>query len=198
MSEYFIIVVTSYSTNCCFPRRSLKWICMRLFNLCLSVCVRTMDAALDFNLFSFNHTNENGTDDLTSILQDLQGSLTGKPNLSSFWSAILTISYAVVICMGIAENLIVLFAIFYHKQLLNTTHNLLIATLALSDLLLCGITLPTNIWELLNRQWPFGANSKTLCQLFKAAEKFPLFLSATAIIAIAWDRYRGIVASNPR
>ena len=153
---------------------------------------------LDLDFFNLNQTNGNGTDDLTSILQDLQGSLTGKPNISSFWSAILTISYTLVICIGLAENIIVLCAIFCHKQLLSTTHNLLIATLALSDLLLCGITLPTNIWELLNKQWPFGANSKTLCQFFKAAEKFPLFLSATAIIAIAWDRYRGIVASNPR
>ena len=76
---------------------------------------------------------------------------------------------------------------------MRTAHNSLIGTLATSDFLLCLITLPVNLWEMIIQRWPFGANTETLCSFMMAAQKFPIFLSSLAIIGIGWDRYRCVI-----
>ena len=119
----------------------------------------------------------------------LQGGLEGKPEISSFWAQTLTISYLIVALLGTSANVFVMFAIGNHKKIRNLYHNLFIGTLAFSDMMMCSITLPVTLWELLYYEWPFGTDSNFICGFFLAAKKMPLILSATALCGIAWDRY---------
>jgi hypothetical protein len=77
---------------------------------------------------------------------------------------------------------------------MRTAHNAFIGTVALSDLMLCTVTLPINLRAMVSENWPFGdQNSEILCSLSMAAQKFPIFLSSMAIILIGWDRYRCVI-----
>jgi len=76
---------------------------------------------------------------------------------------------------------------------MRTAHNSFIGTLATSDFLLCLITLPVNLWEMLFQKWPFGQDTETLCSFMMAVKKFPIFFSSLAIIGIGWDRYRSVI-----
>jgi len=100
--------------------------------------------------------------------------------------------YILVIVIGSCENALVLFAIL-SRRTMRTAHNAFIGTLAMSDFLLCSITLPVNLREMTLEKWPFGKHAQTLCSMMMAAQKFPIFLSSMAIIAIGWDRYRCVI-----
>ena len=78
---------------------------------------------------------------------------------------------------------------------MRTAHNAFIGTVALSDLMLCTVTLPINLRAMVSENWPFGddQSSEILCGLSMAAQKFPIFLSSMAIILIGWDRYRCVI-----
>ena len=78
---------------------------------------------------------------------------------------------------------------------MRTAHNAFIGTVALSDLMLCTVTLPINLRSMVSENWPFGdgQSSEILCSLSMAAQKFPIFLSSMAIILIGWDRYRCVI-----
>ena len=77
---------------------------------------------------------------------------------------------------------------------MRTAHNAFIGTVALSDLMLCTLTLPINLRAMVSENWPFGEqSSEILCSLCMAAQKFPIFLSSMAIILIGWDRYRCVI-----
>ena len=74
-----------------------------------------------------------------------------------------------------------------------TAHNAFIGALAMSDLMLCTVTLPINLWKMFNERWIFGEQSQILCGFTMAAQKFPIFLSSMSIVVIGWDRYRGVI-----
>ena len=83
---------------------------------------------------------------------------------------------------------------FLYRKSMRTAHNAFIGTVALSDLMLCTLTLPINLRSMVSENWPFGdQNSEILCSLSLAAQKFPIFLSSMAIILIGWDRYRCVI-----
>ena len=83
---------------------------------------------------------------------------------------------------------------FLCRKSMRTAHNAFIGTVALSDLMLCTVTLPINLRAMVSENWPFGdQNSEILCSLSMAAQKFPIFLSSMAIILIGWDRYRCVI-----
>ena len=78
---------------------------------------------------------------------------------------------------------------------MRTAHNAFIGTVALSDLMLCTVTLPINLRSMVSESWPLDDDqtSEILCSLSMAAQKFPIFLSSMAIILIGWDRYRCVI-----
>ena len=57
---------------------------------------------------------------------------------------------------------------------MRTAHNAFIGALAMSDLMLCTVTLPINLWEMFNEKWIFGEQSQILCGFTMAAQKFPI------------------------
>ena len=126
------------------------------------------------------------------ILNTVQGAYDGKPAITEGWTWALAISFLFVTVVGVSNNLVVLMAILNHPKIRGLYHNLFIATLATSDLMMSSVTLPITLWELINYEWPFAADSNGFCGFFLAAKKFPLILSATALCGIAWDRYLSI------
>ena len=152
----------------------------------LSVGLMNSTLTSDFNL------QINDTPLTKDILNTVQGVLVGKPVITEGWTWALAISFLIIIVIGTINNLVVLMAIFNHAKIRGLYHNLFIATLATSDLMISSVTLPITLWELINYEWPFAADSNGFCGFFLAAKKFPLILSATALCGIAWDRYLSI------
>lgn len=159
-----------------------------------------MDIGLNFSKLSTNNlydgSGSNETfqqdNDLQDFLNDLRGHISGESEVSRVVFYTLMTMYIVVILAGGCANALVVLATLCRKSM-RTGHNSFIGTLAMSDFLLCMITLPVNLWEMLFEKWPFGKHTETLCSLMMAAQKFPIFLSSMAIIAIGWDRYRCVI-----
>lgn len=149
------------------------------------------------NLYSFegdkasNETFQKDHD-LQDFLKEIRGHISGESEISQAVFYTLMIIYIVVILAGGTGNALVVLATLSRKSM-RTGHNSFIGTLAMSDFLLCMVTLPVNLWEMLFEKWPFGRDTETLCSLMMAAQKFPIFLSSMAIIAIGWDRYRCVI-----
>lgn len=142
-----------------------------------------------------NETTINGTEDLEDILLDIKSHINGEWEISGVAFYSLLTLYILVMVSGSFSNGMVLFAIFYRRTM-RTAHNSFIATLAVSDFLLCIVTLPVNLWEMLFEKWPFGKHTDYLCSTMMAAQKFPIFLSSLAIVAIGWDRYRCVITPD--
>ncbi|XP_017461766.1 PREDICTED: neuropeptide F receptor-like, partial [Rhagoletis zephyria] len=61
-----------------------------------------------------------------------------------------------------------------------------------SDLLLCVITMPITLVEILSKYWPFGM-FEFFCKLIAMLQAVSIFVSTISITAIAFDRYQLIV-----
>lgn len=104
----------------------------------------------------------------------------------------LIVLYAHLICFGALGNGLVVLAVM-RKASMQTARNMFIVNLAVSDLLLCLITMPLTLLEILTRYWPLGENTLFLCKLFGGLQGVSVFVSAMSITAIALDRYQAIV-----
>ena len=96
-----------------------------------------------------------------------------------------------VITIGSIGNLLVIIA-FARQPTLRSRRNAFIINLAVSDLLLCFITMPLTLIELLNDHWPLG-DSVLSCKAAGGLQAVSIFVSTITITAIALDRYQLIV-----
>lgn len=78
---------------------------------------------------------------------------------------ILTVSYAILIIFGVVGNGLVCAAVA-RKPAMRTGRNVYIINLAISDLLLCLITMPFSLVEISVKFWPLGKP--------RSPAKFPL------------------------
>ena len=99
--------------------------------------------------------------------------------------------YVVLMVFGVTANSIVLWLVTWRRNLRNLRQVLLV-NLAVSDLLLCLITMPSTLMEIVTFSWPLG-NSQFLCKLTGSIQAVSVFVSTMTIAAIAIDRYRLIV-----
>lgn len=97
--------------------------------------------------------------------------------------------YAIVIIMGFIENLLVVIVIARHRHLHKVT-NIFIASLAVSDIVLCVFNLPFQLHYQLTDFWAFG---EVLCRIIMPTFGVPIFYSTTCMMMIAVDRYILIV-----
>lgn len=58
-----------------------------------------------------------------------------------------------------------------------------------ADLLLCLVTMPLTLMELLSKFWPYGSCA-TLCKTIATLQALSIFVSTISITAIAFDRYQ--------
>ena len=97
----------------------------------------------------------------------------------------------VVISIGTCGNLLVITAVT-RQPALRSRGNAFILNLAVSDLLLCLVTMPLTLIELLNDHWLLG-DSVLSCKAAGGLQAVSVFVSTITIAAIALDRYQLIV-----
>ena len=100
-------------------------------------------------------------------------------------------AYSLLIVIGAAGNLLVVYAVV-RQPAMRTVRNVFIINLAVSDLLLCIVTMPLTMMEVLSNTWQLG-NSPFLCKMVGGLQAVSIFVSTMSIAAIALDRYQLIV-----
>ncbi|XP_075148671.1 neuropeptide F receptor isoform X2 [Haematobia irritans] len=112
-------------------------------------------------------------------------------SIDGLWYHVLITLYCVLIIFGAMGNILVVVAVI-RKPMMRTARNLFILNLAVSDLLLCLVTMPLTLMEILSKYWPFGSCA-ILCKMIAMLQALSIFVSTISITAIAFDRYQVIV-----
>lgn len=97
--------------------------------------------------------------------------------------------YSFVSCFGGLGNLLVMTAVVRNPQM-RIPRNYFIINLALSDFLMCTITVPFTAYMALNTFWKFGWFA---CKFVSMAQAINAFVSTMSITAIGMDRYWVII-----
>lgn len=105
---------------------------------------------------------------------------------------ITTVVSCLIFIVGIIGNTTLLRIIFKDKSMRNGT-NLLIASLALGDVIHIIIDVPINTFKLVTQTWPFGAE---ICKLVPFLQKSSVGITVLSLCALIIDRYRAAVSSN--
>ncbi|XP_057373344.1 neuropeptide F receptor-like [Daphnia carinata] len=100
-------------------------------------------------------------------------------------------AYCVLIIFGTLGNSLVVFVVA-RQPAMRTARNVFVVNLAISDLLLCLITMPLTLMEIRSYTWPLG-NSPVSCKMVGSLQAVSIFVSTLSITAIALDRYQLIV-----
>jgi len=136
-------------------------------------------------------------DDFEETLKSAAEEARQAASLSGPSLAAVIAAYALAGLAGTFGNALVLTAILCRPAMRRSSHNLLLALLACSDLFLCAVTLPLALWELqAGQSWPPGADGpgwQMLCKVALSAPALPVFVSTFAIASIAVDRYRSVI-----
>ena len=101
------------------------------------------------------------------------------------WRGLLMALFITVILVGLVGNTIVVFVVVKNRNMQNVT-NIFIANLALSDIGLCLLSLPVQLYYQLTDHWIFG---EIMCKIIFAAFAVPMYASTLTIFLIALDRY---------
>ncbi|KAM7380473.1 hypothetical protein PAMP_003766 [Pampus punctatissimus] len=96
----------------------------------------------------------------------------------------------VVFVVGIVGNSALLKIIYVNKTM-RSGPNILIANLALGDLIHIVIDIPINAYRLMAEDWPFGL---LLCKLVPFIQKTSVGITVLSLCALSVDRYRAVVS----
>lgn len=119
----------------------------------------------------------------------INGTASNAGGRSGAAAALFGLLYAAVFVLGMSGNGLVCFAVL-RRQTMRTVTNLLVANLALSDILLCALAVPFTPLYLFLGRWPFGA---ALCHLVPFAQGVSVYVSSLTLTAIAVHRFRAVV-----
>uniref|UniRef100_A0A3B4ZPS5 Endothelin receptor type B n=2 Tax=Stegastes partitus TaxID=144197 RepID=A0A3B4ZPS5_9TELE len=97
-----------------------------------------------------------------------------------------------VFVVGIVGNSALL-KIIHVNKCMRSGPNILIASLALGDLIHIVIDIPINAYRLLAEDWPFGL---ALCKLVPFIQKTSVGITVLSLCALSVDRYRAVVSWN--
>ncbi|XP_041806624.1 endothelin receptor type B-like [Chelmon rostratus] len=103
-----------------------------------------------------------------------------------------TVVSLVVFVVGILGNSALL-KIIYVNKCMRSGPNILIASLALGDLIHIVIDIPINAYRLMAEDWPFGV---VLCKLVPFLQKTSVGITVLSLCALSVDRYRAVVSWN--
>ncbi|KAG9492138.1 hypothetical protein GDO78_000577 [Eleutherodactylus coqui] len=103
-----------------------------------------------------------------------------------------TVISCLIFIVGIIGNSTLLRIIYKNKSMRNNT-NLLIASLALGDLLHIIIDIPITTYKLLFKKWPFGVE---ICKLMPFLQKSSVGITVLSLCALSIDRYRAVASWN--
>ena len=130
----------------------------------------------------------------TSSDELLQSHLFRNHRVSDRAFYVLITLYSVLITTGAVGNFLVIYAVI-RQPVMRTLHNAYIMNLAISDLLLCVLTMPLTLMEILTKYWMLGHSAIT-CKLVGGLQAVSIFTSTMTIMAISLDRYQLIVHPN--
>uniref|UniRef100_A0A182P5Y9 G-protein coupled receptors family 1 profile domain-containing protein n=1 Tax=Anopheles epiroticus TaxID=199890 RepID=A0A182P5Y9_9DIPT len=142
-------------------------------------------------LTRFNLTLDNMTTLSSNIRQGLIEQYSNNRKVADPWYHILIVMYGTLIVFGATGNSLVVLAVARKPQM-RTARNMFIVNLAVSDLLLCLVTMPLTLVEILTKYWPMG-RLPFLCKSIGTLQATSIFVSTISITAIALDRYQVIV-----
>uniref|UniRef100_A0A182QAR7 G-protein coupled receptors family 1 profile domain-containing protein n=1 Tax=Anopheles farauti TaxID=69004 RepID=A0A182QAR7_9DIPT len=142
-------------------------------------------------LTRFNLTLDNMTTLGSNIRQGLIEQYSNNRKVADPWYHILIVMYGSLIVFGATGNSLVVLAVARKPQM-RTARNMFIVNLAVSDLLLCLVTMPLTLVEILTKYWPMG-RLPFLCKSIGTLQATSIFVSTISITAIALDRYQVIV-----
>ncbi|XP_059199217.1 endothelin receptor type B-like [Centropristis striata] len=103
-----------------------------------------------------------------------------------------TVVSVVVFAVGIVGNTALL-KIIYVNKCMRSGPNILIASLAVGDLIHIVIDIPINAYRLMAEDWPFGL---VLCKLVPFIQKTSVGITVLSLCALSVDRYRAVVSWN--
>uniref|UniRef100_A0A8C7NCL7 Endothelin receptor type B n=1 Tax=Oncorhynchus kisutch TaxID=8019 RepID=A0A8C7NCL7_ONCKI len=116
----------------------------------------------------------------------------GPTEIRDTFKYINTVVSCLVFVVGIIGNFTLLRIIYKNKGMRNGP-NILIASLALGDLLHIVIDIPINVYKLLAEDWPFGVG---LCKLVPFVQKASVGITVLSLCALSIDRYRAVASWN--
>lgn len=103
-------------------------------------------------------------------------------------NVIIIIFYSLIVVVSLCGNLLVC-KIAFTKKKMRTTTNILIASLACSDIVMTGFNIPFNIARLLLPNWPFGG---FLCFFVPFIQISCVYVSTFTMTVISLHRWRTI------
>ncbi|XP_050087557.1 neuropeptide F receptor [Anopheles aquasalis] len=142
-------------------------------------------------LTRFNLSLDNMTSLSSNMRQGLIEQYSNNRKVEDPWYHILIVMYGSLIVFGATGNSLVVLAVARKPQM-RTARNMFIVNLAVSDLLLCLVTMPLTLVEILTKYWPMG-RLPFLCKSIGTLQATSIFVSTISITAIALDRYQVIV-----
>ncbi|KAM4796968.1 endothelin receptor type B [Rhinophrynus dorsalis] len=101
-----------------------------------------------------------------------------------------TVVSCLIFIVGSIGNATLLRIIYKNKNMRNGP-NILIASLALGDLLHILIDIPIATYKLLTQDWPFGAE---ICKLVPFLQKASVGITVLSLCALSIDRYRSVAS----
>ena len=102
-------------------------------------------------------------------------------------NVLIIIPYLLIVIISFIGNAFVVRVCFKHQ----TTTNLLIGSLATSDLLMTVFNIPFNVARLLLDHWPFG---QVLCFLVPFVQAMVVYVSSWTMAVIAFNRLKSILS----
>jgi len=103
--------------------------------------------------------------------------------------AIFYILYATIFVLGVFGNMLVCYVVGRNRAM-QTVTNFFITNLALSDILLCTLSVPFTPLYTFMGQWIFGS---VLCRLVAGAQGVSVYISTLTLTSIAVDRFFVII-----
>ncbi|XP_048883306.1 endothelin receptor type B-like [Brienomyrus brachyistius] len=101
-----------------------------------------------------------------------------------------TVVSCLIFVVGIIGNSTLL-RIIYKNKCMRNGPNVLIASLALGDLLYILIAIPVNVFKLLAEDWPFGVH---VCKLMPFVQKASVGITVLSLCALSIDRYHAVTS----
>lgn len=99
--------------------------------------------------------------------------------------------YLLIFITGISSNVSVIYKIATNRQL-QTTRNIFLVSLMLSDIMLCLTAVPVSPVGAIMKRWVFGA---VMCALIPLCQTMSVIITSFCLTAIAVDKYVHII--NP-
>ncbi|XP_062904570.1 endothelin receptor type B-like [Mobula hypostoma] len=140
---------------------------------------------------NFNLTAHNSNLHSVNVTRDrLRPMCKQRPEIKDTFKYINTIVSCMVFVVGIIGNSTLLRIIYKNKYMRNGP-NILIASLALGDLLHIVIDIPITVYKLHAEDWPFGVE---VCKLLPFMQKASVGITVLSLCALSIDRYRAVLS----